>query len=163
MLFCVLEKAGRLVSEAVFAEHVATSDNPGNISKADDPLSSGLVKHESRYLVQILQAAVGGSKKRELIAQVLAQGKPTLNSQNRATESVISAALSGDLLSKVRKLLQSTLVKSAVGGLDLQTLRLPTPPLEEAEMQVEIEGEVEKYGSEWLIQSIWGIIGWDLI
>jgi hypothetical protein len=163
MLFCVLEEAGRLVSEAVFAEHVATSDNPGNISKTNDPMLQKSINHESRYLVQILQAAVGGTKKRELIAQVLAQGNPDSNEQRRLAGSAMSLALSGDLLSKTRKLLQSTLVRSAVGESNLETLRLPTPPLEETDMPLETNGQIEKYGSEWLVQSVWGIIGWDLI
>ncbi|KAN0110452.1 hypothetical protein V8E51_006839 [Hyaloscypha variabilis] len=163
MLFCVLEEAGRLVSEAVFAEHVATSDNPGNISKTNDPMLQKSINHESRYLVQILQAAVGGTKKRALIAQVLAQGNPDSNEQRRLAGSAMSLALSGDLLSKTRKLLQSTLVRSAVGESNLETLRLPTPPLEETDMPLETNGQIEKYGSEWLVQSVWGIIGWDLI
>jgi len=161
-LYCVLENVGRLLSEAVFAEHVAVSDNPGNISKTDNPIGSGSAKHESRYLILILHASVGGSRKRELIAQVLAQGKASSGGQPRVAESAMALALSGDLLYKAKKLLQSTLIKSAVGGPDLETLRLPTPPLE-VEMQVEIHDEVEKYDSEWLVQSLWGIIGWDLI
>jgi hypothetical protein len=163
LLFCVLERTGSLLSEAIFAEHVATSDNPGNISKTDGPIPSGSVEHESRYMVQILQAAVGGSKRRELIAQVLAAGHSTSSVKTPLVGSTLSLALSADLLSKAKKILQSTLVKTAVGGPDLESLRLPTPPLEEVEVPVEVDDQVEKYGSEWLVQSVWGIIGWDMI
>jgi hypothetical protein len=163
MLFCIMEQTGRLLSEAVFAEHVATSDNPGNISKTDDLVPSGSVKRESRYMVQILQAALGGIARRKLIAQVLALGKSSSFQQSHVAGSTLSSTPPSNLLSKVKKLLQSTLVKSAVGGFDLETLRLPTPPIEEAELAIEVDEELEKYGSEWLVQSVCGIIGWDMI
>jgi hypothetical protein len=163
MLFCTLEHTGRLVSEAVFAEHVVTSDNPGNIMKNDDPLARGRVKLESRYLVRILEAALGGPTRKGLIARVLAAEKPSSNDQAHLGGSVLASALTGDLLSRTKKLLQSTLVKSAVGGPNLETLRFPTPPIEDLEPQAEIGDEVENYGSEWLIESVWGIIGWDII
>ena len=164
MLFCIMEQTGRLLSEAVFAEHVATSDNPGNISKLGDPVPSGSIEHESRYMVQILQAALGGTTRRKAIAQVLNFG--TSSSVGQAHAAAIaprSSASPADLLSKAKNLLQSTLVKSAVGGPDLETLRLPTPPMEEAELITDVDEEIEKYGSEWLVHSVWGIIGWDMI
>jgi hypothetical protein len=163
ILFCILEHTGRLISEAVFAEHVATSENPGNITKNDDPRVSGSIKYESRYMVKVLHAALGDAGRRELVAQVLTAGKPNSNDQAHFGDSHLSSALSGDLLSLAKKLLQSTLMKSAVGGPDLETLRLPTPPIEETDSSVEVGEEVEKYGSEWLIESVWGIIGWDMI
>jgi hypothetical protein len=163
MLFCILEHTGRLVSEAVFGEHVATSDNPGNIAKYDALVASGSFKNESRYMVQILQAALCGSTRKELIAKVLTQGGTNEKIQFHLEGSTLSSALSSDLLFRTKKLLQSTLVKSAVGGHDLDTLRLPTPPIEELEPQVETSDEIEKYGSEWLIENVWAIIGWDII
>jgi hypothetical protein len=163
MLFSILEHTGRLVSEAVFAEHVVTSDNPGNITKKNEWKACESVKLESRYMVKILQAALGGSERRELVAQVMTAGKPNSNSQAHFSGSALSSALSSDLLSRAKKLLQSTLVKSVAGGPDLETLRLPTPPIEGAGLLVEVGDEVEKYGSEWLIESVWGIIGWDII
>lgn len=163
MLFCIMEQTGRLLSEAVFAEHVATSDNPGNISKSVDPVPSPSIKHESRYMVQILQAALGGTTRRKEIAQVLDLGTPSSGGQAAAAIAPRSSASPADLLSKAKKLLQSTLVKSAVGGHYLETLRLPTPPMEEAELTTDVDEEIEEYGTEWLIHSLWGIIGWDMI
>lgn len=163
MLFSLLEPTGRLISKAVFCEHVAISDNPGNISKNDDPDCSGDFKNESRYIVQILRAALGSSERRDLISQVLSTRLQTPGNTESIDGSAPSAIKSGDLFSKAKKLLQSTLVKSAVGGADLETLRLPTPPIEDDEMLVEVDDEIEKYGSEWLIESVWGIIGWDMI
>lgn len=162
MLFCTLEHAGRLVSQAIFGEHVATSENPGNISKFDDPISGTSIRHESRYIVQILQAAFGGTERRELIAKVLASGKSTSNGQAHGAGSAPSSVLSSNFFSKIKKLLQSTLVKSAVGGTDLETLRLPTPPLEETELIVG-EDEFEKFGAGWLVRSVWCLVGWDMI
>jgi hypothetical protein len=163
ILFCVLEQTGRLISEVIFAEHIATSDNPGNISKVDDQIPSGNIHHDSRYMVQILQAAVGGPKRRELIAQVLAAGNSNSSMKTPPVSSTLSLAFSSDLLSKAKKLLQSTLVNCAVGGPGLESLRLPTPPIEEVDVQFEVDDQAEKYGSEWLVQSVWGIIGWDMI
>jgi hypothetical protein len=163
ILFCILEHTGRLVSEAVFSEHVAVSDNPGNISKVDDSIPSRSVRHESRYLVQILRAAMGGLNKKEVIAQALAANSSTSSMNGPLVGSTISSTLSADLLSKAKKLLQSTLVKAAVGGTDLESLRLPTPPIEEIDVPVEVDDPVEKYGSEWLIQSVWGLVGWDMV
>jgi hypothetical protein len=163
ILFCIMEQTGRLLSEAVFAEHVAASDNPGNISKTEDRVPSGSVKHESRYMVQILQAALGSVTRRNLIAQVLALGKSSSVQQAHVIGSSLSSTPPSDLLTKARKLLQNTMVKCAVGGSDLETLRLPTPPIEEVESPIEVDEEVEKYGSEWLVHSVWGIISWDMI
>lgn len=163
MLFCILEHTGRLVSEAIFAEHVATSDNSGNISKVNDPAPNESVKHESRYIVQILQAAFGGMQRRELIAHILASGKSISNGQAHLAGSASSLALSNNFFSKFKKLLQSTLVKSAVGGPDLETLRFTTPPIEETELVVEARDAFEKYGPEWLVQSVWSLVGWDMI
>jgi hypothetical protein len=185
-LFSVLEHIGRLVSEAVFAEHVATSDKPGNITK-NTPLSPAKDSLESRYMIKILYAALGGSDRKDLVARVLATGKRQLSRlrssvgssllspdkadikglsrYSDAAEKVLQIANdpSGDLLSKGKKLLQSTLVKSAVGGGELETLRLPTPPAEESISILGANNENERFGSDWLIETVWALIGWDLI
>jgi hypothetical protein len=189
ILFSVLEHIGRLVSEAVFAEHVATSDKPGNITK-NAPLSPVKDSLEPRYMIKILYAALGGSDRKDLVARVLATGKRSVTTQSRLRSSVGSSLLSpgkadikslsrysnaaekvplivknpsGDLLSKGKKLLQSTLVKSAVGGAGLETLRLPTPPAEESISILGVNNVDERFGSDWLIETVWALIGWDLI
>jgi hypothetical protein len=162
ILFSVLEHIGRLVSEAVFAEHVAMSDKPGNMTKTTSlsPFSAGL---ESRYMIKVLYAALGGSDRKDLVARVLATGKRSVTSESRLRSTVGSSLLSGGLLSKGKKLLQSALVKSAVGGAGLEILRLPTPPAEDSMSVLEVINEDEHFDSEWVIETVWALIGWDLV
>ncbi len=72
-------------------------------------------------------------------------------------------ALPGDLFSSVKKLLQSSLVKTAVGGPCMETLRMLTPPLEATNVENEEIAVFERYGTDWLIEAVWGLIGWDLM
>lgn len=160
LLFSILEHTGRLVSEAVFGEHIATSDLPGNITQNSSPVVRGFVRPETRYIVQVLHATTGAGNRSGLVTQMLAAGKTPLNAQSR-TINGNSPDVFGDLLSKTKKLLQSTLVKSAVGGPDLESLRLPTPPLDMSD--VAQEDGVEKYGKDWLIEMVWGLVGWDIV
>jgi hypothetical protein len=189
ILFSVLEHVGRLVSEALFAEHVATSDKPGNITK-NSPLAPVKDSLESRYMIKVLYGALGGSDRKDLVARVLATGKRGVTTESRLRSSVRSSLLSPDkadikslsrysdaagkvlqiandpsvdLLSKRKKLLQSTLVKSAVGGAELETLRLPTPPAEESLSILGVNNVDERFGSAWLVETVWALIGWDLI
>jgi hypothetical protein len=67
-----------------------------------------------------------------------------------------------DLLVKARKMIQSSLVKSALGGEELQSLKMPTTPDEEEPQTLEISTRVEMYGPEWLLESVWALVGWDL-
>lgn len=160
ILSSVLEHIGRLLSESVFEEHVAISDNPGNISKGRLQKFNESSRIEARYMVQILHATMGGEERKGLVAQILSSGRTpagqsSLNSTNRV--------LSGDVLLKAKKLLQSTLMKKAVGGEELETLRLPTPPIETSEVVVPKRPKLERYGSDWLVETIWALIGWDLM
>ncbi|KUJ21955.1 uncharacterized protein LY89DRAFT_390190 [Mollisia scopiformis] len=159
-LFSILEHTGRLVSEAIFGEHVASSDLPANITTNAGSVVRGFVRPEARYIIQVLHALAGAGDRRGLVTQILAAGKTSLNEQLRATNPT-NLDIFGDLLSKSKRLLQITLVKSAVGGADLESLRLPTPPLETS--NVATEERLEKYGKEWLIEMVWGIIGWDIV
>ncbi|TQS38097.1 hypothetical protein Golomagni_01404 [Golovinomyces magnicellulatus] len=155
ILFLILEHTGHLISEAVFLEHVAASDNPGNATKSTTIEEENFTRFESRYIVQILHAAFGDQSKKRVLAQVLSANNPSMFAPSP------SAMLSNDLLSRASFLLQSTLVKSAVGSDDLASLRLPTPPTEESDF-IHDEGR-NNYGSEWLLEQVWGIIGWDLV
>jgi hypothetical protein len=161
ILFCILEHTGRLVSKAIFLEHVATSDNPGNISKTNTPASKPVAQFEARYIVQVLHAALGGSEKKDLVTKILAAGKTNTRDFKHASNH--STVLSGDLLLKARKLLQSTLMKSTVGGEDLEALRLPTPPAERTDFEIPEASRIEPYGSDWLVEMVWTLIGWDLV
>lgn len=156
-LFLVLEQTGRLVSEAVFTEHVAASDNPGHITKAKAFIKKDFTRFESRYIVQVLDAALGDENRKRLIAEVLS-GKKSQNESNILTQPLIPNT---NVLSRVTLLLQSTLVKSAIGESNMESLGMLTPPTEQLG-QVSDEGE-ENYGSEWLLGRVWAIVGWDLI
>ncbi|KAI6712851.1 hypothetical protein JHW43_004668 [Diplocarpon mali] len=156
LLFSLLQHTGRLISNSVFGEHVAASDNPGNISESLDAREDGVLSPESRYVVQVLHAVLGGSDRKQFVADMLASGR----SSSRGVGLVPAA--SGEVLGKARKLLQSTLWKSTVGGAELESLRLPRPPSESSDLQQDKAG-VEKYGKEWLLETVWGLVGWDLV
>lgn len=160
LLSAILERTGRLVSEAIFGEHVAISDLPGNITRNDGPLVRGFTRPEARYIVEILHATTGAGTRSGLVTQMLTTGKTPLNLQLR-TGNPSSPDSYGNLLSKAKELLQSTLMKSAVGGADLDSLRLPTPPPEIT--NTSDANDVEQYGKDWLIERVWGLIGWDLV
>lgn len=161
ILFSVLEHTGRLLSESVFEEHVAASDSPGNISQGRRQKFSDASRVEARYIVQILHATLGGDERKGLVAQILSSGRiPAGQSRHN---SVKGAVLSGDVLLKAKKLLQSTLMRTTVGGEDLETLRLPTPPLETTGVVVPKRAVTERYGADWLVETIWALIGWDLM
>ncbi|CAD6506135.1 BgTH12-07065 [Blumeria graminis f. sp. triticale] len=159
ILFSILEHTGRLVSEAVFSEHVAASDYQGKMTKDTLHFNEDFVRFEAIYIVQILQAALGGSKNRLLIAEVLAAGS-SLNDDQCASQS---SSLSDNLLLKTNMLLQGTLVKSAVGSNDLEGLRLPVPPIEKSRSEYSEGLPVNGYGSEWLLETVWKLVGWDLV
>jgi len=161
ILFSTIEHIGRLVSEVVFGEHVASSDNPGNITKSAHVAPKAPGRSEARYIVQVLHAALGGTDRKYLVSQILADKQTIL----RASETPSSEGLSENLLllSKVKRLLQSTLMKSTIGGEELETLKLPAPPEERTEVRNVARIQAEKYGSDWLIETVWALIGWDLI
>lgn len=160
ILFTILEHTGRLLSEAVFDEHVAASNNLGNITKEGTSGCRSSARIEARYIVQVLHAALGGDERKDLVAQLLAAGKINAGSLRQGS---VHGVFSADLLVKAKKLLQSTLMKSAVGGEDLETLRLPTPPVERTVLPAAKGAGVERYGSDWLVETVWALIGWDLM
>lgn len=162
ILFSILEHTGRLLSEAVFCEHVAESTSPGNITQGQTS-SHNHSKIESRYIVQILQAAIGSAERKELVAKVLAWERKDLDSLKRIGTLASSSSFTKDLVSRSKMLLQSTLLKSAVGGDNLASLKLPDPPAEESNFSVEAPGEVERYGPDWLVGMVWALIGWDMV
>lgn len=155
ILFLILDQTGRLLSDSVFGEHVSTSDNPGNITKRSDELGHGGSRPESQYIIQILNGVLGGSERIELVSRILTSGR---------TQScgIGLNSLSGAMLSKSKKLLQSTLLKSMLGGVELESLKLPRPPTESSSLPADVTC-VEKYGKEWLLETVWGLVGWDLM
>ena len=163
ILFLVLNHTGRLLSDSVFEEHVATTDTPGNITVRKIAPLTKATKLESRYIVQVLHAAIGGGSRKELVAQVLMANNPNKVNAHKGLENPAgSAAVAGDLLSKAKFLIQSTLVKSTVGGVGLDSLKLPSPP-EEAFSHPIVSSDLELYGSDWLIEIVWALVGWDLV
>lgn len=150
ILCSVLTHTGHLLSHTIFNEHLAESDKPGNISLRRPISATAATKFEFRYVIPILHAALGGNTNRELIARVLGERC-----------SVTSSNLAGHLLSNAKKLLQNTLVKSAVGA-DVEVLKPPTPIEEEEAYSPSVSHRMEKYGSEWFLESVWALVGWDL-
>jgi hypothetical protein len=162
ILFSILDHTGRLLSNAVFNEHVAGSVKVGNITLGGpDPLGDG-ASLESRYFIPVLRAALGGSnRRRELIARILSDGRGNSRNQSQVANLPVSTSPRDDLLAKARKLLQETLVKCAVGGEELDRLDLPKQP-DDADDSFELTSCSEIYGAEWLLESVWGVLGWEL-
>ncbi|KAI9051318.1 hypothetical protein LZ554_004365 [Drepanopeziza brunnea f. sp. 'monogermtubi'] len=156
IVFSILEHTGRLVSDSVFGEHVATSDNPGNITKCPGLPANGVLRPESRYMVQVLYGVLGGQGRIELVSRMLSPG------QTQSCGIGIVSASSEAMLSKSKKLLQSTLLKSILGGAKLESLGLPRLPPESFNLTVE-PAVVENYGKEWLLETVWGLVGWDMV
>jgi hypothetical protein len=150
MLCSVLTHTGHLLSYSIFNEHVAGSDKPGNISLRGRPLQTTATKFEFRYIIPILHATLGGTARRELVARVLGD--------RRLGRSV---SLEGQLLLNAKKLLQNTLVKSAV-GVEVEGLKLPELPEEGETYSPSFSHRVEQYGSEWFLEAVWALVGWDL-
>jgi len=157
ILFLAIQHTGRLISDSIFGEHVAGSDKPGNISNSRDPPTSGVLRPEARYMVQVLHAALGGSDKKELVMDVLSRSASLGNASS-------SGSTEGDMLQRAKKLLQSTLLKSTLGGSELECLclRLPRLPTEISNVE-DIRIDTERYGREWLLETLWGLIGWDMV
>jgi len=157
ILFSIMEQTGRLVSGAIFKEHVASSDFIGNITKNETLLLPEAAKLETRYIIPILRGGMGTtSARRDLIARILA------GSSLNATLQTGSKRQANDLLAKARKKIQSSLVKSAVGGHELEGLRPAKPPEQDIDYSPLTMPHVERYGSEWLLEAVWALVGWDL-
>lgn len=158
ILFSILDHTGRLLSNAVFKEHVATSDQNGNITKQDQPMLLEAARLETRYIIPVLHAALGNSTRKELIARVLADNSSGTAAHNRKRLD----SQGHDLLFKTRKLLQSSLLKSTVGGEELESLKFPSLPEGHVQFTPLVDVRAEKYGPEWLLESVWALVGWDL-
>jgi hypothetical protein len=163
ILFSVLEHTGRLLSEAVFNEHVAKSTNPGNISQGKASPNLATAKIESRYIVQILHAGFGTPEKKELIEKVLAYGRKDLDPLRRITSLAPSSSFTRDLVTKSKILIQGTLLKCTVGGDNLPSLKLPVSLAEEVDCSVEAANHIEVGSREWLVENVWALIGWDIV
>jgi hypothetical protein len=163
ILFSILEYTGRLLSEAVFHEHVAKSTNPGNISKGDVSPNLASTKIESRYIVQILHSAFGTSEKKDLVAKVLAYGRKDLDPLRRLTDLAPSSSFTQNMVIKSKILIQGTLLKCTVGGDNLPSLKLPASVEEEVDCPVEAANHIEVGSREWLIENVWALIGWDTV
>jgi hypothetical protein len=163
ILFSVLEHTGRLLSEAVFNEHVAKSPNPGNISQGNASPNLATAKIESRYIVQILHVCFGTSENKELVAKVLAYGRKDLDPLRRITSLAPSSSFTRDLVTKSKILIQGTLLKCAVGGDNLPSLKLPAVLAEVVDCSVEAANHIEVGSREWLVENVWALIGWDIV
>jgi hypothetical protein len=152
ILYTILTHTGKLVSISVFSEHVVLSGNEGKVTENRQPPPVDTARFESRYIIQILYTALGGATRTDLISKVLAAGR-----------SNVSKGGGGDLASKARLLLQSTLINKTTGGADYETLRLPPPPSEDAVVPDLVNHSVTKYSPEWLVEMAWALVGWDMV
>ena len=143
----VLSHTGHLLSHLCFKEHVAGSEKQGNISMGIPSSRTVATKFEFRYIIPILHAALGGNSKKDLIAKILAQRKGRAGDTN------------GDMIWKAKKKMQEQLVKSAIGS-DTEGFEWLAPP-ETAEVYT-TEANAEQYESEWFLQSVWALVGWEL-
>lgn len=166
ILFAILKHIGRLISGSVFGEHVAASDNPANISINPEPLPKEVLSAESRYVVQILYATLGDPERQKLVSQVLSEGRNshTVFSRDRsADDSTASESnFSGALLQQWKNAFQDTLLQSTLGEDHPQSLRLPEPP-EEMSIIEDTRVGGERYGKQWLLEKVFGLIGWDMV
>jgi hypothetical protein len=150
ILSAVLIRTGHLLSHVVFEEHVAGSDKQGNISMERPSSPNMAAKFEFRYIIPILHAALGGSTstRKELVMNVLADTKSTRR------------ASSAPLLATAKKRMQETLIKSAL-GVDLEGLKVLAAP--EEVYSPGVSYRVEQYESEWFLESVWALVGWELV
>lgn len=162
ILYLILSHTGRLLSHAIFQEHVAEAEKPGNMSSVTrEPSKTG--RFESRYILQILHAAIADPSRKDIITQLVStKGHDQVNGDTVSGSSVRESHRK-TLLHKAKLLIQSTLVKSTVGGVDLESLEWPPPPEEMVEYPVETIATGEKYGSEWFVESVWVLIGWEMV
>jgi hypothetical protein len=151
ILCSIFNHTGHLLSHVVFKEHVAGSDNLANISIGDATSATAATKFEFRYITPILHAALGGTTRRELVDRILGDSRHTS----------VSVDLHGNFISKAKKLMQETLVKSAVGA-DVEGLKLPAQPEEAETYSPGVSNCVEQYGSEWFLEAVWALVGWEL-
>lgn len=136
ILCTTLGYAGQLLSIAVFDEHVAVSSAPGQISTRDEYEDSpARAKTEARYVIAVLE-------------RVLAiQSRMTTNDEFEYAK-------------RVKARTQAFMINQALGA-SLDTFRLPSVA-KECNGDVPLTLEVEHGGSEWLLQRIWALVGWDL-
>lgn len=162
ILFSILDHTGRLVSNAVFNEHVAISERAGNISIGGLKTPTKCASLEARYFIPILIVALGeSSSRRDLISRILCDSSSYPNNQSQCAISSLRTNPEHELLTKARKRLQETLIKCAVGGEEFDSLKLPTQPESLGDM-FESGLDVEKYSPEWLLESVWATVGWEL-
>ena len=137
IMYSVLNHTGRLLSLAVFEEHVAASKLPGNITtrKDSDPPFSDDRKYESRYLIEVLRAVMD-------------------------VHNDLSRGQKPNLVRQAEKRIQATLINGAIGGL-ADTLKQPIVP-EGALHMADENSTIEQYGSEWLVEKVWTLVGWNL-
>ncbi|CZS95585.1 uncharacterized protein RAG0_05184 [Rhynchosporium agropyri] len=148
MLVVAIQRTGRCIKDAVFGEHILAP-------------RSVVIRPETRYIVQVLYATLGGANKKELISLVLSKEQPSRNSSS-GSNVPSGSVISGQLLNKVRKQLQEILLESTLGGVDLEIMQLPTIPSDLGDIEDTSDKE-EQYGKEWLLERVWGLIGWDMV
>ncbi|KAF5877684.1 uncharacterized protein Bfra_002052 [Botrytis fragariae] len=137
MLAIILDHTGKMLSEIIFKEDVASSRLPGNVSSGEPflRLSPNESTLKSKYLIYILEMALKIQKE---------------NMGTGPTEELLKVA---------KKKIQNTLKNSIIGG-NLSGLKVPDQIVEEPVDIPELEG-LEMYGEEWTIQCVFTMIEMD--
>lgn len=145
----IIHRVSVLLSIVWFDEHVANSNHLGNTTKGSTEPSSAheniVSKNELRYIIDILFNALGGAGKRDLFARVIMSGK---------------SDTAGDLLKKAKRLLVNTLEKTGFGRDIGQTLLSPATSGDLP--QPLVTTVTERYSSDWYVEKVWELIGWDV-
>jgi hypothetical protein len=133
----IVDHAGILLSLGIFGENIGDSNLPSNISNETETRNySGLISYESRYLVPILSAALDVEKEKNLITP-------------------------GGVREKAMEKVKRALTKSTIGT-NLATLKMPAKQMDEEPLSIPELPHHKTYSTEWLIESLWALVGWEV-
>jgi hypothetical protein len=137
VISAIVDHAGILLSLSIFGENIGGSNLPGNISNETEIGNhSDLISYESRYLIPILSAALDAEKEKRMI---------TL----------------GGVREKAMEKVKRALTNSTIGT-NLSTLKMPAKQMDEEPLSMpELPGH-RTYSSEWLVESLWALVGWEV-
>lgn len=174
ILSLLLGRIGSLISQATFREHITICKTPGQVSAAamkDTPITPiNNVNFEGTYLATALKNAIWGTDtdrrgscrdRKNQVLQMLGKG-------NKNLVAGLSAEVTQDHLSleSAMRRLQSTLIKGIFGdnGKEfMDTLKVFEEDEEEEEAEENTEQAITKCFEESFIESVWSVVGWDMI
>jgi hypothetical protein len=159
LLAALLQKVGRILSQVVFGEQVASSTLLGHISAAEkedfDRTELNAAQLEAQHLGWVLERLKAWNDQNPhmaiLLAKVLTKGEDT------------SKVGSGYLLNAANQRLQHTLLKEVFGedGQEfIKALKIPVYDSEESPLEaIPIKGR----STDAFVESVWASVGWDML